>query len=40
MKILFIINDPPYGIERVYNALRPARLATSSWRPPICPCAC
>ena len=22
MKILFIINDPPYGTERVYNALR------------------
>lgn len=21
-KILFIINDPPYGTERVYNALR------------------
>src|SRR3990172_3093729 len=22
MKSLFIINDPPYGTERVYNALR------------------
>jgi uncharacterized protein involved in oxidation of intracellular sulfur len=22
MRILFIINDPPYGTERVYNALR------------------
>ena len=22
MKILFIINDPPYGTERVYNAIR------------------
>jgi uncharacterized protein involved in oxidation of intracellular sulfur len=22
MKVLFIINDPPYGTERVYNALR------------------
>ena len=22
MKILFIINDPPYGTERAYNALR------------------
>jgi hypothetical protein len=22
MKILFIINDPPYGTEGVYNALR------------------
>lgn len=24
MKILIIVNDPPYGTERVYNALRPA----------------
>ena len=22
MKVLFIINDPPYGTERIYNALR------------------
>ncbi len=22
MKVLFIINDPPYGTERAYNALR------------------
>ena len=22
MKTLFVINDPPYGTERVYNALR------------------
>ncbi|MGI9385404.1 MAG: DsrE/DsrF/TusD sulfur relay family protein [Methyloligellaceae bacterium] len=22
MKLLFILNDPPYGSERVYNALR------------------
>ncbi|HMM76348.1 MAG TPA: DsrE family protein [Gammaproteobacteria bacterium] len=22
MKVLFIINDPPYGTERMYNALR------------------
>jgi uncharacterized protein involved in oxidation of intracellular sulfur len=22
MKALFIVNDPPYGTERVYNALR------------------
>ena len=22
MKILFILNDPPYGTERCYNALR------------------
>jgi len=25
MKILFILNDPPYGTERAYNALRLAR---------------
>lgn len=25
VKILFIINDPPYGTERCYNALRLAR---------------
>ncbi|HEY4774008.1 MAG TPA: DsrE family protein [Xanthobacteraceae bacterium] len=25
MKTLFIINDPPYGTERVYNALRLAQ---------------
>lgn len=25
MKILFILNDPPYGTERSYNALRLAR---------------
>lgn len=25
MKALFIINDPPYGTERVYNALRLAQ---------------
>lgn len=24
MKVLFIINDPPYGSEKVYNALRMA----------------
>ena len=24
MRMLFIINDPPYGTERVYNALRVA----------------
>lgn len=24
MRILFIINDPPYGTERAYNALRHA----------------
>ena len=22
MKLLFVLNDPPYGTERVYNALR------------------
>jgi uncharacterized protein involved in oxidation of intracellular sulfur len=26
MKSLFIINDPPYGTERVYNALRLAHV--------------
>lgn len=25
MKILFILNDPPYGTERIYNALRLAQ---------------
>jgi uncharacterized protein involved in oxidation of intracellular sulfur len=25
MKYLFILNDPPYGTERCYNALRHAR---------------
>jgi uncharacterized protein involved in oxidation of intracellular sulfur len=25
MKLLFILNDPPYGTERSYNALRLAR---------------
>jgi uncharacterized protein involved in oxidation of intracellular sulfur len=25
MKALFILNDPPYGTERVYNALRLAQ---------------
>lgn len=25
MKILLILNDPPYGTERSYNALRLAR---------------
>ena len=25
MKVLFIVNDPPYGTERSYNALRLAR---------------
>jgi len=25
MKALFILNDPPYGSERVYNALRLAQ---------------
>jgi uncharacterized protein involved in oxidation of intracellular sulfur len=28
MKSLFIINDPPYGTERVYNALRVAHALT------------
>ena len=25
MKCLFVLNDPPYGTERSYNALRLAR---------------
>jgi uncharacterized protein involved in oxidation of intracellular sulfur len=25
MKVLFVVNDPPYGTERVYNALRLAQ---------------
>ena len=25
MKALFILNDPPYGTERVYNGIRLAR---------------
>ena len=28
MKSLFIVNDPPYGTERVYNALRLAHALT------------
>jgi sulfur relay (sulfurtransferase) complex TusBCD TusD component (DsrE family) len=33
MTILFIVNDPPYGAERVYNALRLAasRPARGHW---------
>ena len=32
MKVLFILNDPPYGTERVYNALRlQRRRPTKSW---------
>jgi uncharacterized protein involved in oxidation of intracellular sulfur len=29
MKTLFILNDPPYGTERCYNALRLARSLVS-----------
>jgi uncharacterized protein involved in oxidation of intracellular sulfur len=29
MKYLFILNDPPYGTERSYNALRLARSLAS-----------
>jgi uncharacterized protein involved in oxidation of intracellular sulfur len=29
MKTLFILNDPPYGTERCYNALRLARALVS-----------
>jgi uncharacterized protein involved in oxidation of intracellular sulfur len=28
MKALFVINDPPYGTDRVYNALRLAHALT------------
>ena len=34
MKTLFIVNDPPYGTERVYNALRLAH-ALLKKEPPI-----
>ena len=37
MKSLFIINDPPYGTERVYNALRLAHALAKKihqWRSP------
>ena len=27
MKLLFILNDPPYGTERTFNGLRLARSA-------------
>jgi len=30
MKTLIIVNDPPYGSERVYNGLRLARALTKS----------
>jgi uncharacterized protein involved in oxidation of intracellular sulfur len=30
MRVLFIINDPPYGSERVYNALRLAQALVKS----------
>jgi len=30
MKILFILNDPPYGTERCYNALRLAHVLSKS----------
>ena len=30
MKILFILNDPPYGTERAYNALRLAHALVKS----------
>ena len=30
MKTLFIINDPPYGTERAYNALRLAEFTRRS----------
>ncbi len=27
MKTLFIVNDPPYGTERAFNALRSGRMS-------------
>ena len=30
MKVLFILNDPPYGTERCYNALRLAQTLVKS----------
>jgi uncharacterized protein involved in oxidation of intracellular sulfur len=30
MKALFIVNDPPYGAERIYNALRLAHAMTKN----------
>ena len=39
MKTLFILNDPPYGTERCYNALRLARaLLRRRTRRPGSPC--
>jgi len=34
MKTLFIVNDPPYGTERVYNALRLAHALVKKAPPP------
>ena len=37
MKILFILNDPPYGTERCYNGLRLAQaLVKSDPQPEVC----
>jgi len=32
MKLLFILNDPPYGNERCYNALRLANALVTRCR--------
>lgn len=34
MKTLFILNDPPYGTERSYNALRLAMALAGKGEPP------
>ncbi|MDP7667035.1 MAG: DsrE family protein [Rhodospirillales bacterium] len=34
MKTLFILNDPPYGTERCYNALRLAQALLKTEPPP------
>jgi len=32
MKVLMILNDPPYGSERAYNGLRLAGSLARQWR--------
>jgi uncharacterized protein involved in oxidation of intracellular sulfur len=32
MKILFVLNDPPYGTERTYNGLRLAHAIAKKLR--------
>lgn len=38
MKTLFILNDPPYGTERCYNALRLIHVLLKKSRTPKLPC--